>query len=574
MGSRTKSTATRRQRDWRDPRIIASVLFIIVLTVLSYQPIFDVDKQFVNWDDDDYITEQPLVQSVKGKNITRMFDTETHVSANYHPLTMLSLAMDIDRGGQTMRPFMQTNLALHVLNAVFVFIMIYMLFGGSVPMALTVAMLFAVHPMHVESVAWASARKDVLYAFFYLLACISYLRYTTSLSWVSYAVTIVLFVLSCWSKPMAVTLPVVLLAVDAYLGRMSLTTARPWIEKLPLFGISLYFGVLTFSIQSSTSTGLVDASTYSLVDRLAFAGYGVLQYAYKLLLPVNMSAFYPYPSELMPGNVPAFMYVGAGVVLMAIIGTLLAWYRWRTPVWNTIAFGVALYLITASLVLQVISVGGASMADRYTYIPYLGFFILLGLGVHHIAARVRSASTVLVSVAAVGVFLGLLTADRIRVWENSETLWTGVIDQYPYEFSNVGGNDVVIKRGALYAYSNRGIHYIKTNQLEKGAADLAVLSRAKVTHPDSYRAYGVVLQRLSRHAEAINAFSTAIAQGDVDYQVYRARGASYSLSGQPELALADYAVALRKQPGDQLTLQAVREAQAMMQARQAAIIAP
>lgn len=564
----------RREGALVERHVLVSLLIIIVATVFSFQPIFDADKQFVNWDDDDYVTEQPLVRSVEAANIAKIFDTDTHVSANYHPLTMLSLAIDVDRGGLKMRPIMQTNLTLHVLNAVLVFVFIYMLMGGSVPMAFTVAMLFAVHPMHVESVAWASGRKDVLYAFFFLLSCVAYLRYVRTQSWSYYVITIILFVLSCWSKPMAVTLPVVLLVVDAYVGRLSRKAARPWLEKVPLFLISVYFGLLTFSIQSSGAAGLVDTSTYSLMDRLVFAGYGILQYAYKLMLPVNLSAFYPYPSELSPGNVPAFMYAGAAAVVLSIAGVLLAWYRRRTPAWNTTAFGVVLYLVMASLVLQVISVGGAAIADRYTYMPYLGFFILLGAGVQRIASTMRSSTAILGVVAIVGVALGWLSSNRIKVWTNSETLWTNVIEQFPYEFQTVNGKDVVRSRGVLYAYSNRGIHYIKSNQLEQGAADLAVLSRANVNHPDSYRAYGVVLQRLARHAEAIRAFSTAIAQGDVDYQVYRARGASYSLSGQPELALEDYDIALRKQPGDPLTLQAASEARAMIRSRQSVPIAP
>lgn len=568
MSKRKTRSAATMQPWWSDRTVWLSVAIIVVLTVLTYQPVFDTDKQFVNWDDDDYITEQPLVQSTSSKNVARMFDTQTHVSANYHPLTMLSLAMDVDRGGMAIRPIMQTNLALHVMNAVMVFALMYLLLQRNIVVAFTVALMFATHPMHVESVAWAAARKDVLYTFWFLASALAYMGYVGARRWSVYALSLGLFALSCLSKPMAVTLPIVLLAVDMYTGR----TVRGWgsviLDKLPFLGLSVYFGMLTFSIQSAGAAGLVDTTTYGLFDRLVFAGYGVLQYAFKLVLPVDLSAFYPYPSELQPGNVPVVMYAGATTVFIVLVGVILAWRRWFTPTWNTVIFGVAFYLITASLVLQVISVGGAAMADRYTYVPYVGLFVVLGVAIQRATQTARSTLVPLVLVTALGCVMAWLSYDRIGVWKNSDSLWTNVIEQFPYEFTSVNGREVLTKRGALYAYSNRGIHYIKTGQYNKAIADLGVLSRAGVTHPDSYRAYGVVLQMQSRHTEAVQAFTTAMQQGDRDYQIYRARGASYALGGNPAMAIPDYEQALRLQPGDQLTLTALAEAKTLLAQQQ------
>ena len=552
------------KRWWQDQAALISIAVIIVMTVIAYRPIFDAQKQFVNWDDDDYITEQPLVQSVDASAIATMFDTDTQVSSNYHPLTMLSLAIDVDRGGMKMRPFMQTNLVLHLCNAVLVFILFYTLLQGNVLVAFTAGLLFAVHPMHVESVAWAAARKDVLYTLWYLASIIVYLAYVRTNRWSLFALSIGMCTLSCLSKPMAVTLPVLLIAVDMYVGRMKGGVVRPLFEKLPMLAISIYFGILTFSIQSSGSVGLVDTTTYGLFERLVFAGHGVLQYLGKFFLPIQLSAFYPYPSELQPGHVPAFMYGGAAVVVLIVIGILAAWRRWRTPSWNLAAFGLAFYFITASLVLQVISVGGASMADRYTYVPYLGLCIIVGVALQQGTARLRPVLIPYLIVAVVGAVMAWGSHERIGVWRNSETLWTDVINQFPYEFTTKDGRDALVKRGALYAYSNRGIHYIKTGQLEKAIADLGVLSRANVIHPDSYRAYGVALQMRSRHPEAIVAFTTAMRQGDLDYQVFRARGASYTLSGNPRAAIQDYEQALRLQPGDRLTTTALNEARALV----------
>ncbi|MBU3678902.1 MAG: hypothetical protein FGM32_04755 [Candidatus Kapabacteria bacterium] len=574
MKSSQPSRMQQPHRTWQNPWALGSILFVVLLTLVCYQPIFDESKQFVNWDDDYYITEQPLVESVSKKSIREMFDTKTTVSANYHPLTMLSLAIDVERGGMTMKSFMQTNLALHTVNAVLVFVLMMMMFNGSVPLAFTAALLFAVHPMHVESVAWAAARKDVLYTLFYLLACIAYVRYTRTSAWLTYGATVLLFLLSCLSKPMALTLPVLLLAIDMYVGRFRQGWVRPVVEKLPLMAISIAFGLMVLSIQSSASVGLVDTTTYSLANRLVFAGYGVVQYLYKLILPVHLSAFYPYPNDLRPGNTPFFMIAGAVLMVLTVVGFVVAWRRSRGTVWNTIVFGLAFYFITASLVLQVISVGGASMADRYTYVPYIGFFIVIGLGVQHLASRMRSPLIALSAIGVIGIAMAWLSNDRIGVWKNSEILWTDVIEQYPYEFRSTDGGDIVVKKGVLYAYSNRGIHYIKTQQYERGAADLAVLSRARVNHADSYRAYGVALQYLSRHAEAIDAFTTTMNQGQTDYQVYRARGISYFQVGQLQRALEDLTVSVEKKPDEPITQQALAEIKGLIAAQQGTPKAP
>ena len=552
---------------WKNPWTLGAMVFIAVLTAVAYWPVFDAGKEFVNWDDDKYILGQPLVESTSSQNIKRMFDTKSTVAANYHPLTMLTLAIDARRGKMTMKPFMQTNLALHAINSFLVFIFIYLLMDRSVFLAFVSALFFAVHPMHVESVAWASARKDVLYTLFYLLALIAYLRYLDTGKLMFFALTILTFLLSCLSKPMAVTLPILLLAIDAFKGRLGGHWKRALVEKFPLIAVSLYFGLLTVSIQAAVSGGLVDTTTYTQWQRFVFAFYAVLQYCFKLVLPINLSAYYPYPNELTPSNIPGFMIAGAGCVVAALAALLMFWRRRPGPRTTLAMFGVAFYLITASLVLQVVSVGGASIADRYTYMPYLGLFLVIGVLLEQLSDVIGSKRLAIGLVCAAGIVFAVGSRERVGVWQNSETLWSDVIRQYPYEFGTQDGVEVVTKRGVMYAYSNRGIHYIKTKRPEKAIPDLGILYRARVQHPDSFRALGVAYQMTSQHPQAIEAFSVAIMQGDVDYQAYRARGASYLVSGQPERALEDFAIVLQKQPGDALTQGAIREAQAMLASR-------
>ncbi|MBU3742819.1 MAG: glycosyltransferase family 39 protein, partial [Candidatus Kapabacteria bacterium] len=261
-----------------DSKAVIALLSILLLTIITFQPLFDAGKQFTNWDDDDYVTQQSLVRSMSDTTIKRMFDTDSPVSSNYHPLTMLSLAWDVQRGGVAMKPIMQTTLALHVLNTALVFLFIYGLFQRNLLVACTVASLFAIHPMHVESVAWVSERKDVLYSLFYIAACITYLLYARSNSIVYGIATFALFILSCLSKPMAVTLPIVLLLLDFYTGRFRQSPRRALVEKLPLLVVSVCFGLLTVDLQSSGTPGLVDVTNYGIPTRFVLAGYGVVQY--------------------------------------------------------------------------------------------------------------------------------------------------------------------------------------------------------------------------------------------------------------------------------------------------------
>jgi hypothetical protein len=339
------------------------------------------------------------------------------------------------------------------------------------------------------------------------------------------------------------------------------------LEKIPLIAISMYFGLLTVSIQAAVSSGLVDTTTYTQWQRIIFALYAVLQYSIKLVLPINLSAYYPYPSELTPTNIPGFMIAGAGCVVAAVAALLVYWRRRPAPRTTLAVFGVAFYLITASLVLQVVSVGGASIADRYTYVPYVGLFLALGVVLERLCDFVGSKRLAIGLVCVAGILFASISRERISVWKNSETLWSDVIRQFPFEFGTTAGTEVVTKQGVVYAYSNRGIHYIRTDRPEKAIADLSILYRARVHHPDSFRALGVAYQLSSQHPRAIEAFTIAIQQGDIDYQAYRARGASYLLSGQPERALEDFAIVLQKQPGDPLTQQAVGQAEAMIASR-------
>jgi Tfp pilus assembly protein PilF len=539
------------------PWLLGIVMLVIaVVTAMTYWNVFDTSKEFTNWDDTAYVTEQPLIRKLDGATIERMFDTETRVAANYHPLTMLSLAVDYQRGGATMKPFMQTTLLLHVLNTMLVFWLVYALSRKRLFMAALVAALFGVHPMHVESVAWVAERKDVLYTFFYLLGLIAYLRYLRTTSWMSLAAAFVAFVASCMSKPMAVTFPVLLLCVD-YLEQRS-WSVRSIAEKVPFFAVALVFGLLTLDVQSATTKGLVDTTTYSMGERLLFALYGIGQYVIKLVAPVNLSATYPYPQTIQPAlGMPTSVYVSAIAVTAGLVGAVVTAVRSRSEAARWVTFGVAWFVVTVSIVLQFISVGAAVIADRYTYVPYVGLWIAAAFLIERLS-RTQTLRTVVYTlvVVIVGTYV-VLASNRVDVWRNSETLWTDVIEQYPYTFEQRGKGTAMVMQGIAHAYNNRAVYYLGKNRLAEAEQDYVAVIAGGTTKAYTFKGYGGLLQRTGRDSAAIVMLSTAIDHGGFDPEVVRARALSLTTLRRFDEAISDWRTLVSNLPNnitDQLEL--------------------
>lgn len=529
--------------------IALSVGIIVVLTAATFWNVFDPAKEFTNWDDNAYVTEQPLVRNLDGPAINKMFDTDTRVAANYHPLTMLSLAVDYQRGNGAISAFMQTTLLLHILNACLVFWLVYTLSGKRLVPAAIVAALFGVHPMHVESVAWVAERKDVLYSAFYLLALIAYVKYLRSSSLAYAGLTFVAFVLSCLSKPMAVTLPVLLLCID-YLERRA-WTVRVVVEKLPFFAVSLWFGLLTLDVQASTTVGLVDTTTYSLGERTVFALYGIGEYFVKLLVPSGLSAVYPYPDTIIPGQgIPVNVFASAAVVALSLIATIVWAVRSRSASSRWAAFGVAWFVVTVSIVLQFVSVGAAIIADRYTYVPYIGLWIAMVMLLDRIVSSRQMQTTLLVIAAlCVGVY-AMKASERVDVWKNSNVLWTNVIEQYPFTFRQDGDGTTVVTQGVQHAYNNRAVYALSKGDLAAAERDYQVLVSVQTKKAYTYKGYGALLQRSGRHAQAIDILSKAIAVGGYDAEVYRARALSLMNLQRFADAATDWRVLAQNNPND------------------------
>ncbi|MGH9334092.1 MAG: glycosyltransferase family 39 protein, partial [Vicinamibacteria bacterium] len=355
---------------WRRPLVVA--LALALLTVLVYVPVFTND--FVNYDDDYYITQNPNLKlglSVEGFSwaFTKSY------GANWYPLTWISLMLDYELFGMSARAFHSTNLILHVASSILLFYVLLRMTGALGPSAF-VAALFALHPLHVESVAWAAERKDVLSALFWMLTLWAYARYSEKPSGKRYAAVAFFLALGLMVKPMVVTLPFVLLLLDYWpLGRLTRASLpRLLYEKLPLFLVVAAASVVTFLAQRAEGA-VQSLETYRLPVRLANALVAYVAYVGKALWPTDLAVYYPHPGE----SLPTWQAIAAGAALVIAVSFAVA-IAWKRPNLAFVPVGLFWYLGTLVPVIGLVQVGGHAMADRYTYLPYIGIGILVAFG--------------------------------------------------------------------------------------------------------------------------------------------------------------------------------------------------
>lgn len=505
---------------------------LVIVTALVYLPVLDAGKEYTNWDDEIYVVDQPLVTSLTAKNIGAMFDTENGVASNYHPLTMLSLAVVREVLGPTARAQAGVNLLLHVINTILVFLLIVRLTEGGLFVGGLTALWFGIHPMHVESVAWISERKDVLYTLFLLCSLLAYVRYLGTMQRSMLVVAFVAFVASCLSKAMAVPMVGAMVLIDFWYRR---PIGRAMIlEKLPFFAVAVWIGLVAIDQQQGA---IASFETLTIAQRIAYAGYGFVMYWVKMLLPINLSAFYPYPATATTGSLATWYYVMPAVALLMVIAPIGAFRRHETAR-RVFIFGMGFFVLFVVLVLQLLSVGQVVMADRYSYVSYIGSLFLVASAAEWLLRRNRSVAVTLC--ALVSVLFAVQAYRQTRVWKNSGTLWSSVIDVYPYEFSSTG----IRRVGVPAAYGARAMYFYRQGRTDRALQDLQVVLRARAKGWKYYQLLGVIYGQQGEYGKAIAALDAAIAQQPSEASLYYNRAVARLRVSMPQLAMDDYRQAL------------------------------
>ncbi len=389
---------------------LSAQLFILMVTLFSLYP--SLSNGWTSWDDNIYVTDNPVITDISIQNVKTVFTRV--LDGSYAPLTLISYMIDYKIGGYDPAVYHRTNLLLHLCNACLVFWLAYML-SGNVVAALVTGLLFGIHPMRVESVAWISGRKDVLSMFFFLISSISYLEYLRNpenKKWLT--VSFVVFVCALLSKIIVLTFPVILFLYD-YSQKRHYTTAMV-VEKIPFV---LSAGALAFVGYFGQASIHAIKRGSNAAENIIVSLHGVVFYLEKFLFPVRLSNVYPYPLTLTP-----VFY------LYAVLCIAAAFILWRMRKNELVLFGSLFYLVSLLPVLQFIRFSKIFAADRFTYFAYIGLFYIVGVYASAAFGKLNK-KIVYTALAAIVFTLAMITRDRCGVWGNNETLWKDMLSKYP-----------------------------------------------------------------------------------------------------------------------------------------------
>ncbi len=372
---------------------------------------------FINFDDNFYVYENPhVVNGLTVGNVIWAFTTG-HAS-NWHPITWLSLMLDCQLFGLNPGLMHLENVLLHIVNTLLLFAVFKRMTGSLWPAAF-VAAAFAIHPMHVESVAWIAERKDVLSAFFWLLTLAVYIRYVERPSVFRYTATLTIFTIGLMAKPMLVTLPLILLLLD-YWPLQRKISRHLLVEKIPFFILSAISSVITFLVQNRGGS-VSDIDTLPYKYRIANAFLSYARYIGKLFRPSNLAVFYPFDAH----RFPLWQIVLCALFLVVISAVVL---RLRKN-YGCLPTGWFWFLGTLIPVIGLVQAGPQSYADRYTYIPYIGLFIMIAWSLPQILAKLPHRKIVLaISMLTALTVIGISAHKQTTYWNNSFTLFSHALE--------------------------------------------------------------------------------------------------------------------------------------------------
>ena len=530
-------------RRWK----IIACLFLVVATLAVYAEVKN--HQFVNYDDGLFVTDNPMVQG--GLTLYGLIGAFTSACAGlWHPLTMLSHLLDCQLFGLHPGGHHLTSLLFHIANTLLLFLWLQRTTGALGPSFL-VAALFALHPLHVESVAWVAERKDVLSTFFWLLTMWAYVWYVEAPGLGRYLLTLVCFILGLMAKPMLVTLPFVLLLLDYWpLHRWRLNRSAAvspskgpsrvspdrkthqgvsikrlaW-EKAPLFALAALFSIVTFFAEKEVGA-VTSLQDLAFTSRLANALAGYLSYLGQMFWPVHLAVLYPLPRH----NLPIWQALAAGLTL-AVLSLLALRQARRHPY---LAVGWLWYLGTLLPVIGLVQVGGQAMADRYTYVPFIGLFIMVAYGMADLGARWR-VPRFLLPVGAGVVLSALMICSWVQVG-----YWRDSISLYEHTLKVTSSNPLI--------QSNMGLALAAQGKMDQALAHYAEALRLNPDLADTHNNLGMALAAQGKMDQAMAQYAEALRLKPGLARAHNNLGLALAGQGKMDQAMAQYAEALRLKP--------------------------
>lgn len=471
--------------------------------------------EFVNWDDQVNVYEN---ESVINFDVMGIFSE--HVIGNYNPLSNLTLALEYKIVQNNPKLYHFNNVMLHIICSLLVFFLMKKL-GMSFFVSFLVALLFGIHPMRVESVAWITERKDVLFGMFYLTSLLLYISYLKTKKSVYYILSLLIFSLSLLSKIQAVALPFSIILIDYWFEKK--LTLKSWIEKIPFFLLSLVTGLV--GIYFLRQQGSLDAgNTLPIIQRLFIGSYSYMVYIIKSVFPYQLSALYVFPTKL------TFIHYISMIPALAVF--LVSYFTFKTN--RIFTFGILFFTLNIVFVLQVVGAGQGFIADRFTYIPYIGLFIIYAVVFENLLIKFPAHKILLYSSLALYLFIiSLQTFQQIKVWENSQTLWTDVIKKQPT---------------AALAYNNLGHYFSQKNEQEKALENFNIAIQLEPNKAQTYSDRGKIYFDRGEFDLAIEDYNKSLSIDPEFLDALANRGAVYGIKNQYDKAIEDLSKVIKADP--------------------------
>ena len=494
-------------------QVMGVCFFLVAITWLVFGQTIRYD--FVNYDDNDYVYANPAITSgLTLHGITHAFSGRH--ARNWHPLTTLSHMLDCQLWGVRAGGHHFTNVVLHIIAVVLLFLVLKQM-TGAIWQSAFVAALFAIHPLRVESVAWISERKDVLSAVFFMLTLGAYARYARFPSFGRYLTMSILFALGLMSKPMLVTVPLVLLLLDywplqRFGGRSSIK--RLALEKIPLLTLSAAAGVATLLLQRSS---LAVVEQLPLVSRIGNGLVSCVIYVKQMIWPVGLAVFYPHPGDQLP-----VWEIGLAIVLLALVSAGAIALRRKLPYLVT---GWFWYLVMLLPVIGLIQVGSQAHADRYTYLPQIGLYLLLAWAITDALASRLQRRILAVTASVTVIALAWCAHVQASYWRNGESLW---------------GHALAVTSGNFMAHDGLGECLGNRGRLDEAIDQFQKALNIAPGYPEIKTNLIIALTKKGRTDEAITHLQALLKEYPNDAQAQYNLGNALRKKGDSQGAIAAY----------------------------------
>ena len=536
------------------------LIIYIVLIVTTLAVFWQVHQfGFLHIDDNIYITENSHIKS--GLNLDSiLWAFNTTYAEFWHPLTWLSLMFDYQLYGLNAGGYHITNIILHLLSTLLLF-WLFIRMTGAVWKSAFVSVFFALHPLHVEAVVWISERKDVLSTFFWMLTLCLYVFYTGKPAIKRYLLVLFSFILALLSKPMVVTLPVIMILLDYWpLNRFELQKGNliKWQlkGKTPFFVLSAVFSIITIYAQYKP---VGRDLKFSMISRLANALVSFITYLEKTFWPHDLAVFYPFPHEI-----PALHVLVAALLILVITAVVIVAMK-RLPYLFT---GWIWFTITIAPVIGIIPIGDFAMTDRYHYIPSIGIAIILAWGIPSLIKVEQPGKKILFLAGMIFLtIIAFLSWKQCGYWENDIKLFNHTLQatknnylahiNLGYVLFKEGKNQeaidhynkaIQIMPGNILIYNNRGNAYAKSGRYELALQDFNEAIRLKPDYTDSYFNRGNIYHELGQYQKAVDDLNKAIQLNPDNYLIYFNRGNANINLGRHQLAIDDFSKSVRLKP--------------------------